>query len=688
MRQSSKTLLRLNCRYLFLLFFITAFNLPGQNKNLKAKLDSIEVLRKLSKDNSLEMKLRLDYAKRASQLSNDTNIDSTILRSNRDLSFIYLNMEKYDFVKTINHKNLKLANKLKDSSAIAIANYNLGAIYHQIELNNDSAYFYYTNAVKIYNKLKDIKLEGELLANMADIQETEKDYIGAEVNAIRAISLIETLPENDYNLDTLWTLYNILGVISGRLQQYDNAIQYHEEALSVSNKFSNNNIAFNYYISSNNNIAFIYEEKGEYLKALTIYGDLIQKENLYQNDPSLYALLLRNIAHAKFLSNDNNYKEIEEQFKEAYKISDSIKDDIVKMKTANHFSEFLLFRNEKDSAQFYAQMAYKISKELKANDFVSKSLMLLSKIKEGEEGKKYLFEHIKLNDSLLNNERNVRNKFARIEFETEKIEAENVQISKERLIFLFSSIGLLITLLLLYIIINQRTKNRKLEFAQQQQEANEEIYNLMLAQQDKIDEGRTKEKKRISEELHDGILGRLFGTRLSLDSLNLLQTQDAIKNRGQYIKELKTIEEEIRKISHDLSSDFVVGSGFMDIVKTLIETQTQAYQLSYSLKEDDEIHWDDVSNKTKIHIYRILQETMQNIYKHANANHIKISFQLKNNVILLSVEDDGSGFNVTKAKKGIGIKNINSRVKEIGGKLEIDSKIDAGTKIIITIPLS
>ena len=65
----------------------------------------------------------------------------------------------------------------------------------------------------------------------------------------------------------------------------------------------------------------------------------------------------------------------------------------------------------------------------------------------------------------------------------------------------------------------------------------------------------------------------------------------------------------------------------------------------------------------------MLQETMQNIYKHAIANHIKISFQLKNNVILLSVEDDGSGFNVTKAKKGIGIKNINSRAKEIGGKV-------------------
>jgi signal transduction histidine kinase len=674
----------LNCRYLFIIFFFTAFNVFSQSEELNIQLDSIAALRNLSKDQNLELEMRLDYAKKASQLSLETKIDSTILMSNRNLSFVYLQMGKFNQFGTINHTNLNLAHKLNDSSAIAITNYNLGA-YHHNELNNDSAYYYYSNAVKIYNKLKDIKSEGELLLNMADIQETEKDYIGAEINAIRAILLIEILPKTDNNLDTLWSLYNLLGVISGRLQQYDDAIDYHEQALSISNKISGN---FYYNLSSNNNLAFIYEKKGEYLKALSIYEDLIQQDNLYQNDPSLYTLLLGNIANTKSLSNNNNYEEIEKQFKEAYKISDSIEDDVVKMAISEYFSEFLFSRSEKDSALFYAEKTYKISKELKSNDFVSKSLLLLSKINEGEVGKKYLYEHIKLNDSLLNNERNIRNKFARIEFETDKIEAENIKISKERLLFLLLSIGLLLTLTLLYIVITQRAKNRKLEFAQKQQEANEEIYNLMLAQQDKVDEGRTQEKKRISEELHDGILGRLFGTRLSLDSLNMLQTEDAIINREGYINELKSIEEEIRKISHDLNADFVVGSSFIDIVKTLIETQTQAYKLDYTFNEDNDIPWDDVSNKTKIHVYRMLQETIQNIYKHANAKHIKISFKLKNNVILLTVEDDGSGFNVVKAKKGIGIKNINSRVKEMNGEVEINSQIGIGTIIKINAPLN
>lgn len=654
----------------------------AQSDKTQIKLDSIYVLRNLTRKTNLTLESRLSYIKKAVQISLETKIDSTILMSNRELSFIYLNMGKLDVVKSINLQNIKLALKLKDSSAIAIVNYNLGYCYEK-ELQSDSAYYYYSDAVKIYNKLNEVQMESNVLINMAIIQRLEKDYFGAEVNVIRAISLLLTLPETENNLDKLWSLYNQLGIISEKLKKYDRSIEYHKKALTYSNKIQD---SYLYSLYTNTNLGSVYREKGDYQKSINSFEMILENDTLLETDPSYYAATIDNLAYTRFLSKDKDRKGIEALFKRAYKIADSIEDDIMIMSSSSNLAELYFSYNENDSALFYAQKAYKISKETNSNDFVSKTLLLLSKIKEGDVGKKYLYKHIKLNDSLLNNERNIRNKFARIEFETDQIEAENIKISKERLIFLLSSIGLLVTLILIYIIITQRSKNRKLEFAQQQQEANEEIYNLMLAQQDKIDEGRTKEKKRISQELHDGILGRLFGTRLSLDSLNMLQTEDAIKNREGYINELKTIEDEIRKISHDLNKDFVLGSRFIDIIKTLIETQTQAYKLNYTFKEDDEILWDDVSNKTKIHVYRILQETMQNIYKHANANHIKISFELKNNVILLAVEDDGSGFNVTKAKKGIGLKNINSRVKEIGGKVEINSKIDIGTTIKITVP--
>jgi len=125
----------------------------------------------------------------------------------------------------------------------------------------------------------------------------------------------------------------------------------------------------------------------------------------------------------------------------------------------------------------------------------------------------------------------------------------------------------------------------------------------------------------------------------------------------------------------------------LDIIKTLVETQTKAYQLQYSIEHNDDINWDNVPNKTKIHIYRIIQESLQNIYKHANATHVKISFTQKNNVICLTINDNGSGFDVNKAKKGIGLKNMTSRVHEIQGVFDVISEKDQGTTITIKVPI-
>ena len=77
---------------------------------------------------------------------------------------------------------------------------------------------------------------------------------------------------------------------------------------------------------------------------------------------------------------------------------------------------------------------------------------------------------------------------------------------------------------------------------------------------------------------------------------------------------------------------------------------------------------------------------MQNIYKHANANHIKISISLKNNVILVDITDDGDGFDTSKSKKGIGLKNMTSRIADINGAIDFYSKLGEGTTVNVTIP--
>ncbi|MCB0448020.1 MAG: two-component sensor histidine kinase, partial [Gelidibacter sp.] len=628
------------------------------------------------------LELRYKYAKKAVDISEKMKVDSVILRSNRVLSTVYLFQGKLDDFSKINYKNLKLSRSLKDTLSIGIANHNLG-YYHFDKNQNDSAYYYYSTAIKFYDKVEEIPRQAGALSNLSLIQLNEKDYFGSEESAIRALKFLESLPTTERNLDDSWILYNRLGNISLNLGLYDKSLEYHKKAIEISNKM--NNGFYNKNLSIHNQ-AFVFRKKGNYTKALDFYTNLLKQEKLFEIDPTFYPLILDNIAFTRFESGEKDYDNMEKMFKEAYKISDSLEDPITKLAVTIDLSKFYKAQNKIDHALQYANESYRLAKETSSNDILLESMVILSELKPGDEGKKYLNEHIRLSDSLLQHERGIRNKFARVQFETDQIQQENERIAQQRFWLLIVSIVLIVAIFLLYIIITQRAKNKELEFKQDQQKANEEIYNLMLSQQDKVDEARAMEKKRISEEIHDGILGRLFGTRLSLDSFNLKEGPEGAKIRLQYINDLKNIEQDIRQISHDLNTDFVAGSGFVDIIKTLIETQTQAYQLKYEFDCSDDIIWENVSNKTKIHIYRILQESMQNIYKHAEATLVKISFQLKNDVICLTIADDGKGFVINKSKKGIGLKNINSRVDEVNGTIEFDSEIDKGTTITLNIP--
>ena len=549
---------------------------------------------------------------------------------------------------------------------------------------NDSSFFYFSKSLKYYSALKNYKEEAYSLMSIADLQYNEKDYTSSETNAIQAIKLLNDLPENEDNLDDLWMLHNRIAAIFSELNQFDKSIQYHDKAIVIANKM---NDGFLNRIFSIHNKAFVYKKIKDYDKAIELYSSLLPLRSKYQqDDPTFYALIMSNLGHTKLLNGYRNYSELSKTFHDAHDLAVKYEDDLIRIAVDIDMSKFYHEFEKNDSAYIYAKEAYDISKKLFANTYTLEALMLLSQIKEGEEGKRYLKEHIRLSDSLVNIERNVRNKFARIEYETDQLAAENKQISKENLYLVILSLGLLVTAILVFVLISQRAKNRKLKLIQVQQKANEDIYNLMLSQQDKVDEARAKEKTRVSKELHDGVLGSLFGVRLSLDSINFNEGKEAMMARAKYISQLKTIEHDIRKISHELNTDFISGSSFMDIITTLIESQTHAYNLEHEFTYADSINWDVVSNKVKINIYRIIQESMQNIYKHANANAITICVSLENGLICLDITDDGSGFDTSKSKKGIGLKNMRSRVSDINGTINFTSQHDIGTTVNVKIP--
>lgn len=683
MREVTNLKYKLKYFLAFILFFFISSSIVAQDNKASSLYDNIYSLRELANNQKLDDSSRVVAAREAIKLSELTNRDSTLLKSNRILSYLFLVLGETDSLYRINHKNLKLATRLRDTLKMAYAYENLA--YHFYEKTKpDSSYFYYYKARKFYDYKNNKRNVAAVLLNMANIQESEGDFIGSEINSIKGIEILKQIPKNDDVHDLLWSMYNNIGIASGELNRYDKAIEYHTKAKSYSNKIKGD---YQSNLFSQVNIAIVYKRKGDYKEAVRRFLKILEDKTIRDKEASTYGSLLSNLAMCKSFDESNSYEEIDSLFRESLKVLSKVgKKDVDMMFAYEQFSEFFLKKGEKDSAQHYVDKAYDLSLELGEIRTTLNALIIKSKIDEGEDSKKHLFEHIKRSDSLLLRERLIRNKFARIDFETDEILQENEEMSRQLLLLIVGSAILLITGFFFYLLKVQKEKNNELLFAQKQQEANAEIYNLMLSQQDRIDEVRSLEKKRISEELHDGILGRLFGARLSLDSLNMSIAPDAIESRGGYINELKCIEQDIRKVSHDLNTDFIANSGFVDIINTLVETQSLAYNLKYTVNVSEDINWDSIANTTKIHFYRIIQESLHNIYKHANATEVSIVFIEKNNIIFLNIEDNGSGFQVDKAKRGIGLKNISSRVNDISGVLGIESIINKGTLIKIEIP--
>ena len=605
--------------------------------------------------------------------------DSTHRRLSRKITGEYLKLKEFDKFIASNYRNLKIGKVQNDTLQIASAYWYFGSYYNNYKIAYDSAYYYYYNAQRLYNLIDKQINAGDMLYNMALVQMNAKDYIGSEVTIVKTIPIYKKY--NKYR--RLYSVYNLLGINNLRLKDHKKALFYFDKSLDYLESSEENQFKL---ASIRNNKGVVHKDMEAYEDALVNYKLALETDSLLQEKPRLYARLIDNIAYAKFKIGDTS--EVKTMFFKSLRIRDSIAatSDITTNKL--HLSEFYAFKGDSTKALKFAQEAHVLAGEIGDNKELLQSYLVLADL-DKENGVEHTKKYIALNAELQNKERKIRNKFARIRYETDEFIDKNKQLSKQRYWILALLAFTLFTAILGYVIKNQRSRNKQLEFERQQQRANEEIYNLMLSQQLKYEEGTAKEKKRVSEELHDGILGRLFGTRLSLGSLNEKSDKASQKTRQLYLDELKSIEEEVRGISHGLSSQiFNSETSYMSLVHGLLETQSIAGGFLYQVDSEYEVDWEHASGNTKINLYRIIQETIQNINKHAKASNVYVNFERIGNNIRLTVRDDGVGFKLKDKKEGIGLKNIKSRVAKLNGEVFIQSAKNQGTTIAIDVPLN
>lgn len=224
--------------------------------------------------------------------------------------------------------------------------------------------------------------------------------------------------------------------------------------------------------------------------------------------------------------------------------------------------------------------------------------------------------------------------------------------------------------------------SRKKVIEKEREKADLKIKNQQRILQTSIAVQET-ERKRIAQDLHDAISAKLNVVSLTTNVLlaNKNNTDKQQEALNHILNITTTTLESSRKIAHDLMPPILEKFGLKAALEELFEefTKTTNVEIEHNVEELQ------LSETNQLHVFRILQELINNSIRHGKANELIVFIDQDTQGFSLQYQDNGIGFNVLEVSKksGIGLQNINSRVKILNGSLQIESKENSGSQFII-----
>ncbi|MDX2172448.1 MAG: sensor histidine kinase [Bacteroidota bacterium] len=263
-------------------------------------------------------------------------------------------------------------------------------------------------------------------------------------------------------------------------------------------------------------------------------------------------------------------------------------------------------------------------------------------------------------------------------FETKKKEIENLHLKrKNQLLFWLIVLGVIIAAGASFIIYKIKSIKKQKKFDEQLKEQRRIRFLEVMQIQE-------QERTNIASDLHDGVGHLLSAIKLNVSALSK-QNADDITITNNLIEIIDTASSEVRQISHQLMPQSLSELGLLASLNELATRINKSNSITLTIKSDSENIL--ISKKSQIVIYRIAQEILNNIIKHAGAKTIQINITSNNPKLILSIKDDGKFFddNLIAFSKGIGWKNIKTRIELFNGTYDIISSDEAGTKILVTL---
>jgi signal transduction histidine kinase len=270
----------------------------------------------------------------------------------------------------------------------------------------------------------------------------------------------------------------------------------------------------------------------------------------------------------------------------------------------------------------------------------------------------------------------------KIAYETEKKETKIILLEEEKeLIKIISIIAIALLLsvaggsLILY-----RYMRQKKQLAEQRVVQLEKEKQLVATQA--VLDGETAERSRIAQDLHDGLGSMLTGVKLNMNELKKGATLE-YSSIEQFNKALTLLDDsmrELRRVAHHLMPESLSRYG-LKIALTDFCNSIPNVEFSYFGSERR------LNQKTEVMIYRVMHELVNNAMKHSGASRILVQILQDEDRIAFTVEDNGCGFNLDAATKGMGLKNIRQRIASFGGVMDICTQPGNGTEVNVEFKL-
>ncbi len=588
---------------------------------------------------------------------------------------------------------LTLARKTDNEALILTALNYVGVCY--IELNKmDSALVILGSALPFAKKTSDSLREAKIIANMGNAWLHKHDRVSAIDAYIRSAKLLEGIHDET----VLPTLYANITSLFNDQREFKKSIEFGNKSIALARKSGNNYALVNGLL----NLAVAYDCLEQPEKQIALLKEAlpiaVKNDNIDQ-----IVTTYHNMGSYYFAKKD--YNASLQNYLESYKYAQQM-DNKYHISTTNSMLALVYLRlNQPDKALACSKQAEALANEVGARANLREIYKTRAEI-EQQTGhlriaNEYLEKTINIGDSLYQAETSEKVAEVEARYQTEKKQQAITQLEKDKQIqlltikeksalnYLLATMALVILMTSFFVYRNIRSKHllARKEAELQQQRISELEKDRQLVAVDSMLKGQEEERSRLAKDLHDGLGGLLSGVKFSLSNMknDFIITGDNLAVFERSLDMIDASIRELRRVAHNMMPEMLNRFGLDEALKEYCNTinSTKMLQVKYqSLGMADRL-----DQSVEIIVYRIVQELINNIMKHAAATETFVQLIRQDNRLNIVVEDNGEGFDpaILKKSAGAGWINIHSRVEYLKGQLDVHSEPGKGTMVNIEL---